>query len=291
MIDLFTYLKSKFTAGTVKRYLFSIELYQSTVGNENARTARYFDITEYINVLRNKGYKPPYVKTELYGLKNYYQWLVHTRQRLDNPTKNLYLNDLHSRDVQFQNLFTPSELESLLQREERYELLKWRNQIAISLYIYQGLSTGEIINLTTDAIDFDRGSVFIRATNRSNSRILALRDKQMIFIERYLTFDRPFLIKMNTDKLLIGKLGKPEAGEGIQYLIEVNKLIFPGRNLNPKTIRQSVIVNLFKTGMDIKDVQLFAGHKYPSTTERYRPTDLNALNEAVMRFHPLGEIN
>lgn len=88
----------------------------------------------------------------------------------------------------------------------------------------------------------------------------------------------------------MNKLGNAETGEGLHYLIECNKFLFPERNLNPKTVRQSVIVNLFKKGMDIKDVQLFSGHKYPSSTEIYRPNDLSELQDAIGKFHPIDVI-
>jgi hypothetical protein len=31
-----------------------------------------------------------------------------------------------------------------------------------------------------------------------------------------------------------------------------------------------------------------AGHRFPSTTERYKPTNLKELLGAVERFHPMG---
>ncbi len=71
----------------------------------------------------------------------------------------------------------------------------------------------------------------------------------------------------------------------IHHLVESQRFEFPERKLNPKTIRQSVIVNLFKQGWDVKDVQLFAEHGFPSTTERYKPQDLSELKDAVERWH------
>lgn len=289
MKSLEEFLFEEFTEGSAKRYLFAIQAFLNHMGEENAITSKYHHVTDYLNVLRDKGNSSAYVQTELYGIKNYYKWLLSTHQRNDNPTRNLYLKNVKGRNVQFQNLFTEAELELLLERENRYALLNWRNKLAISFYIYQGLSTGEIVNLTIHDIDLDKGTVFIKA-GRNISRILPLRSKQVIFSERYLTFDRPFLIKFPTDCLFIGKLGQPEEGEGVQYLIECQRLIYPDRKLNPKTIRQSVTVNLFKKGLDIKDVQLFAGHKNPSTTEAYKPVDLRKLKEAVGKFHPLGDL-
>lgn len=288
--QLITFLKKQFTDLTVKSYTRSIEIYIQAVGEETARQARYKDITDYIHTLRGKGINGNYLRSEFYGIKNYYIWLVRSGQRVDNPIRNFYLNDPEQRDIQFQNLFTREELELLLSREDRYKLLVHRNKLAISFYIYQGLTTGEMAALTIHDANPEKGTVFIKATNRTNSRILPLESKQVFFLDRYLTWERPYLIKGESDKLFIGKLGKPEAGEGFHYLIECQKGLFPDRNLNPKTVRQSVIVNLFKKGMDIKDVQLFAGHKYASTTEAYKPNDLTELKDAVSRLHPLGGI-
>ncbi len=87
--------------------------------------------------------------------------------------------------------------------------------------------------------------------------------------------------------LVLAKAGTPETGEGISYLLETAKHLFPNRNLNTKTIRQSVIANLLKSGHDLRLVQTFAGHKYPSATERYRQTGIEELKAGVEKYHPL----
>lgn len=278
------YLRERHTKGTADRYVRSIVLMIDILGKETVQTARFRTITEYIEKLRAKKYSGGFIQTELAGIKAYYKYLVKTGIREDNPARSINLNDRRSSDVQFQNLFAQHELESLLEREERYSLLKWRNKFIISLYIYQGLSTGEIASLTIHDIDTEQGTVFVRATTRSNSRLLPLKSKQAIYAERYIVFDRDSIMKEETDKLFIGKLGRAESGDGMQYLIECARALFPERKLNPKTIRQSVLVNLFKQGKGIKDVQIFAGHRYPSSTEKYKPSDLTELGDAIGRY-------
>ena len=66
------------------------------------------------------------------------------------------------------------------------------------------------------------------------------------------------------------------------------KGLYPGRMVNAQTIRQSVIAELLKQGHDISVVQGFAGHKYPSATERYRQSEIETLKGAVQKYHPLG---
>ena len=104
----------------------------------------------------------------------------------------------------------------------------------------------------------------------------------------YLQTDRSKLLKSETDNLIISKLGTAENGEGISYLMETFRDKFPGRKLNAQTIRQSVITNLLKQGKDLRLVQAFSGHKYPSTPEQYKQTRVEELKNQILKNHPLG---
>ncbi|WP_084097110.1 site-specific integrase [Cyclobacterium lianum] len=53
-------------------------------------------------------------------------------------------------------------------------------------------------------------------------------------------------------------------------------------------MRQSVITNLLRAGHDLRIVQVFAGHKYPSATEKYKQAQLEELNKQIQRHHPPG---
>ena len=251
------------------------------------KTATYSQILEYIGERRKYYKNTSSVSCTLHAIKHYYSYLVATDQRNDNPAKSIRLRDKQSRDIQLQDLFTAKELELLLERTERYQILKNRNRIILSLLIYQGLTNGEITALELKDIDLQQGTIFIKPGRKTNSRTLKLNARQMYFFMHYLNEDRPKLLKESTNKLIVSKLGTAETGEGISYLVETSKHLFPNRNLNPKTIRQSVIANLLKQGNDLRIVQAFAGHKYPSATEKYKQTHLEELKNQVLKFHPL----
>ncbi len=109
----------------------------------------------------------------------------------------------------------------------------------------------------------------------------------MLFYE-YIHRVRSALLKTDTDALVITLRDTAESGEGIGYLVETFKPLFPDRNLNTRTIHQSVITNLLKEGKDLRVVQVFAGHRKISTTERYRQSGLKELQAASEKHHPLG---
>lgn len=56
--------------------------------------------------------------------------------------------------------------------------------------------------------------------------------------------------------------------------IRRNYAVYRPRKVNALTIRQSVIANLLKRDNDLRIVQVFGGHKYPSAKEKYKQTNL-----------------
>lgn len=283
-----SYLSKKYRPATVGRYLRARDTLIDKLEIQGAQQAKYRQVLDHLGELRNRGLGPAHIATELAGLKAYFRYLVSEGVRVDDPTRNIHIKDDKHKAVQFQELFSREELELLLERPTRYQLLKWRNKLAISLYIYQGLLTGELVRLCVGDLDLERGEVFVRASPKSCSRTLPLDPRQVLFAERYLVFDRPQLMHEETDALFLGKRGEIMDGGGLHYLVESMRTLFPDRTLNPMTIRQSVLVNLFKQDWDVRDVQVFAGHRYASTTERYQPVDVSALEGALDRWHPLG---
>lgn len=281
-MELEQYLRERNAPGTVKRYLREIELFFSSV--QTPQTANYNQIMAYLGKLRGKQNN---INVSLSAIKRYYDYLMAVGLRQDHPAKSIRLRDKRSRDIQLQDLFKPEELELLLDRKERYPILKHRNQIIISLLIYQALTNGDITNLPLDAINLEAGTIHIKSGRRTNGRVLKLTSQQVFWLMNYLQNDRPKLIKTDTQKLIISKLGTEENGEGIGYIIETCRHLFPDRKLNAKTIRQSVITNLLKEGKDLRIVQTFAGHKYPSATEKYKQTHIEHLKQQVLKYHPL----
>lgn len=288
-MELKEYLKQHTAPSTADRYIREINRF--FISNEKkkleTKTANYSQIIAYIGERREQFQKSSSIGCTLHAIKHYYSYLVQIGERKDNPAQSIRLRDKRSRDIQTQDLFTTEELERVLDRKERFKILTNRNLLVISLLIYQGLANREVKNLELNDIDLKEAKINIKASGKNNGRILKLNAKQMYFLMNYLNEDRPILLKTESNKLIISSRGTAETGEGIHYIIETSKDIFPTKNLNPVTIRQSVITNLLKSGNDLRIVQTFAGHKYPSATENYKQTHLEELKNQVLKFHPL----
>jgi len=279
MISLEDYLKENLQKSTVKNYLYEINKF--TLLNRNTEHYNYKNIMEYVETIR-KNYESASIIRILSALKKYYDYLVNTGIRKDNPARAIQLRDIRKKPIQLQDLFTDQELQKLLEpRKERYPLLAKRNQIIIGLLVHQALKIGEIIQIKTDDINLEKAQINITGTSQTNNRILPLKAEQILLFYNYLEYK-----KDSSNVFLINKLGSKITGEDINYLISTYQNQFT-KKLTSITIRQSVITNLLSKGNDLRMVQEFSGHKYLDTTEKYKQTGIKALQNAIEKHHPI----
>lgn len=284
-LTLELYLKENLAHKTAESYLYTINHFIKT--NPKAKRYKYKDLVKYMDEISQKQSNTQYRIRILSAIKKYYDYLIITGQRTDHPCKKLNIKTKSNLAIQTQDLFSSVELELLLQRENRYWFLKARNQVLISLLIYQGLASEELIRLELKDIDLDNGTIYIKASKNLNRRTLELKPKQMLPISNYIDEVRPKILMTKTEKLILSKLGKPISVDGVCSVIEPLKSLFPDRKLNPQTIRMSVICNwLNEKKIDLVKVQELAGHKWPGTTEKYIKIDAKNERELINRYYP-----
>lgn len=184
-------------------------------------------------------------------------------------------------------MFSNAELQLLLERENRYQYLDVRNNVLLSRLIYQGITSDEIIRLTVQDVDLEHGIVYIKGSANLNKRTMDLLPRQMILFFKYTNETREKLLRCESDKLIINKLGKPISVDGVHAMIEPLKSLFTDRKLNPQTIRMSVICNwLNEKKLPLEKVQELAGHKWPGTTEKYFKMNSLQQRKMINRYFP-----
>lgn len=289
------YLKNRLSASTVKIYLFEINHFIKFVGDGKSASASYEEVQKYLSWLRENYDKPSRINLIVHALKHYFFYLIEIGKREDHPCRYLTIKDRSKPQYQLQDFFTTIQLQKMLEaseaRKERYQILEKRNQVIMSLLINQALRVQEMCALEVENIDLKKGTIYIKSTAKTNARTLNLKPNQIMLMYCYVNEIRSFLAKENTESLIITKRGTAERGEGIHYLVSTFRTIFPSKKLTPTTIRQSVITNLLSSGMDLRVVQVFAGHKTPSSTEKYRQTNLEKLRSSIEKYHPLNKLS
>lgn len=277
------------TTQTVKSYAYQVNVFLET--HPDANTYRFKDLTEYLSQQAQEYKNLNYRNAILASIKRYYDYLVEIGRRNDHPCRRIFLKgSSRGRQVIHNDLFTGKELELLMTREDRYSDLRLRNKVVMSLLIYQALTPGEINGLKLANVDLDLGRIYSKGTKKLSKRHLDLHPKQYRLFDKYIHQSRPALKRKEvpTDRFILGKLGTPMTTDDINYLVSTFKSLFPDRNLHSKAIRQSVIANLLnEKKLPLEQVQLWAGHKWISSTAGYRQASIDEQRKLINKFHPL----
>ena len=153
--------------------------------------------------------------------------------------------------------------------------------------VYQGLNTTELRQLELENLELYKGKVYIKSGRRSNARTLVLKSWQVIELLEYVKEIREeIIIRRNIESERLFIPNNARLSNTILAIVQKLKRINHKVN-NTHQIRASVITNWLKQ-YNLREVQVLAGHRYISSTERYLEDDLESLHEIVNNFHPIS---
>jgi site-specific recombinase XerD len=254
----------------------------------SVETLDYKTFLLYLAHLNQKGIAKKTIQCSLVSIHHYFNYLQQENYRSDNPIENLSIKGVPKRVLK--NILAFEELEDLYYsyRAISGDDLRKRNKVILGLLIYQGLKTGEIYRLELDNIDLKKGKIEVLASRMSNARMLSLQPWQFLEIQEYSNEIRPRILhknNRNTDQFFLNSKGKLCLKNSLKKVSDELKTYNQNyQDLNQ--IRSSVIVNWLKTN-NLRRTQYLAGHRYISSTERYKQDNLESLQEMITSFHPI----
>ncbi len=236
----------------------------------------------------------------------YYDYLSSLDNTIKNPAKFIRLKC--KRKYQLKKLMRYDELLALYHYKKPSTPRTIRNQVILGFLICQGLTTGELHRIKLQHIKLREGKIYIPSDHSNkwkkglNARELDLRAFQMVDLIEYLNNVRPGILTgeflktpgrkplkenqvKNTNQLLLSMGGSLNIKNSQCHLFRNLKRI-NSRIQNSHQIRQSVIAYWLQE-YNLKAVQYMAGHRYVSSTEKYKKDNLEELHREVLKYHPL----
>jgi integrase/recombinase XerD len=182
------------------------------------------------------------------------------------------------------DLLEKADLEALYHNYGINDERTHRNKVIIGLLVYQALTREELETIRPEHLKLREGKIQVPATGKQNSRSLNLQPHQVLDLQEYILLVRPKL-QSKSERLFTGRYDLEDLKNTLLHLGHAL------RKINPKykhavQIRQSVITEWLKE-KDLRTVQHMAGHRYVSSTERYKESNLEELKEALLKHHPL----
>jgi site-specific recombinase XerD len=284
------YLKSKeFTAKTIASIEGLAERFLEWAKKENIepRQVRYQDLLLWMKHCQQRGVVQRTVQTYVYGVKNYYDYLIERKEIVINPVANIQVHGVKRKTLY--HILRPEELHALYNHYPSNTLAEKRNKVVLGLMAYQGLKVEELIRLVVADVKLKTGQIEIAGSRTGNARTLQLEPHQVMDMYEYVKETREEILKKTqeqTEKLFVAFRSGRFFGNLIQCVLnelrKKNKIV-----KDAKQIRASVIVKWLKQ-YNLRQAQYLAGHRYISSTEAYQQNEMEGLSEEVNKFHPLG---
>lgn len=286
--------KEKYSLTTIRSYIKQVENFTQWC-KKNNRTVEEIDyksILKYIKYLQEKRNTKKTVNHKIGTLKTYFKYLQSEYYRVDNPIENInikgvkkIINYVVLESDELEDLYYSFETENI--KDNYHRLTAKRNKIIVGLLVYQGLTTSELIQLELEDLQLYKGKIYIKSGRRSNARTLELKSWQIIeFLEYIKEVREDIILKKEIESNRVFIPNNKRLGNTISHIIKKLKRT-NNKVINMHQIRASVITNWLKQ-YNLREVQVFAGHRYISSTERYVQDDLESLHEIVNNFHPIS---
>jgi integrase/recombinase XerD len=242
----------------------------------------YTEILDFADHLKKDNKNINLINRIMLAVRYYFTYLQNERQISYNPAAGISLKGT-IRTVPH-DLLEKADLETLYHNYEIKDERTHRNKVIIGLLVYQAITREELETIRPGHLKLREGKVNIPKTGKQNDRILPLQPHQILDLQEYILLIRPKL-QSKSERLFTGRYDLENLKNTLLHLGYALKKINP-KYKHAVQIRQSVITEWLKE-KDLRTVQYMAGHRYVSSTERYKSNNLEDLKEALNKHHPL----
>lgn len=309
--DFISYLESKNLApSSIIHYVRELALFLAWINKEEIQISKP-DILKYLEHLKNKRNIANISRSRiLNALNHYFTFLMKNEQITQNPCSFLKIRGTKQKTLL--RIYTPEELQTLYDnfhllfvrnfdhnhipknQQKQAILSKERNAVILNILIHQGTTTAQINTLELADLDLINATLKIRGGRKSNERILSLQATQIGILMNYLQNIRPELLQYHKSESQRLFLTLPEFSKQKTETTSIMSVFKPlvkqlrslDKNFSSFTqIRASVITNWLKI-YGLRKTQIMAGHRYISSTEKYKANDLESLINDIDKLHP-----
>jgi site-specific recombinase XerD len=159
-------------------------------------------------------------------------------------------------------------LPSVLSKEQVKSLLKstknLKHKTALAMIYSAGLRNGELINLRTADIFWDRNQIMIRGAKGKKDRIGLLSDKMKVVLTRYIEKEKPAYWLFESPN------GKQYSQSSIRKVFKnALRLANLPEHYRVHDLRHSFATHMLEKGVNLRIIQELLGHNSSKTTEIY----------------------
>jgi site-specific recombinase XerD len=245
---------------------------------------RHRDVRRYAAGLSSEGAAPATVARKLAAVRGLYGFLVRTDRCGQNPAE---LVSSPKRSEKLPQILSTEQMRTLLERIPARTSLELRDRAMLELAYSCGLRCEEIVNLDTDAFDFESEQLRVLGKG-SKERLLPVGEHAQRALRRYLDRGRGALIAERREPaLFLSKTGRRLSNSDITRRLALwTREAALAAGVSPHSLRHSFATHLLEGGADLRTIQELLGHASISTTQVYTRVDAARLRDTYAASHP-----
>jgi len=171
----------------------------------------------------------------------------------------------------------PEQVERLLRSCDRHTASGQRDYAMLLLLARLGLRGGEVLALTLDDLDWERGELLVRGKGQRHERLPLPKDVGTALVH-YLREVRPAC----ATRTVFVRLHAPQHGLRLSGVCCVVRRALQRAGLNPDfkgahLLRHSLATNMLRRGASLSEIGHLLRHRQPTTTQIYAKVDIEAL--------------
>lgn len=221
------------------------------------------------------------------GMRSFCTFLVKRGYISENPFKQIEKPKLSRRLPEFLDEEEARELlQACIDLKQRYKSRWSRNIAIIALFLFTGIRKKELLNLKMSDVNMERSYIKVFAKNKE--RIVPLNETVLEYLNDYLKV-RPKRDKFENFFISTHSKICPLTQQGLYDVFwELRDKVNLSKKISPQILRHTFCTLMLRNGVNLRDIQLLAGHSDISTTAKfYLGCDDKQLKYAVAK-HPLN---
>lgn len=278
--DYISFLKIEkgLSQNTVSVYENNLKEFRDFLGRSkfSIRAITRESVKSFLFSLAEKN-KPITRRLKQTSLRNYFGYLEGEDLISNNPTKNLPMPRVEINEPKY---LQEREIRKLLQavKSDRTKYRK-RNELIIKILVETGIRLSELTGLDVGHINSKEKIIQVRRKGNIE-QTLPINPKLNSLLKGYIKNKEP------NEPLLISSFRKRITNRRVSLLVQgyIKKAGIQKSGISVHSLRHSFCVRLLEKGVNIKVIQILAGHRNISATERYLHIAKSQLRKEVRKI-------
>lgn len=272
---------------TVLAYRHDLEQFSDFLSLENGKEPHQSekkDIRAWMIQLSESGLTPASINRKLSTLRAFFRFLMAESKISHHPLQSIKSLKKPKRLPVFVG---ENKMEVLLENlENNPDFSAPCEEIILNLLYGTGIRLSELLSLTWDSVDLQRGTLRVLG-KRNKERLIPLPAELIEKLKHYKKLIETLLPKLSSNNLILTAKGKPAYPMMVERIVNKHlSVVTTEKKKSPHVLRHTYATHLLNAGAEINSIKELLGHSSLAATQVYTHSSVAKLKEAYSLAHP-----